>query len=508
MTLLPTTAPELRDYQRAAVEQIESATAESARAPLLVMPTGSGKTVVACELIRRAERALFLAPRRELIHQASRALAACGVDHGVHLAGADHLRQTYARVQLASIDTLLARMVRRQKLVLPNFDLVVVDEAHLSITERRQRLLDHWPDALRVGLTATPTRKDGKALGALYDRLIEPTTTAALVQQGYLVPGRYFSVSEPDLSRVRTVAGDYHQRQLAEAVNRAELVGDVVEHWLRHAGDRRTAVFCVSIEHAAHAADEFLRAGVSAEHVSADTPQAMREATFERFERGDTQVLCNVQLASYGFDLPALSCIVLARPTKSLMLYLQMLGRGLRPADGKPDCLVLDHSGCVHRFGFAEDERAWTLEGDMALATPPESRATGEVADAKRVECPECAAVFSRSRVCPECGYYLAPKGKEVETLDGELIEVGAHLNAEQQDRLAFYLELRGIARERGYKPAWAAHQYRERFGAFPPWAWNDHGEAQPTMATRRWVKSRLIAFRKAQQAKAQRPTG
>ena len=487
-------------FQVQAVALIDEAVASGARAPMLVLPTGSGKTTIAAELIRRADqRVLFLAPRRELVYQASERLAECGVLHGVHLAGADERKNSQARVQVASIDTLVARMLHRQRLILPDFDLVLVDEAHLSITKVRLRLLAFWPNALRIGLTATPTRKDGRALGLLWDRLVEPANTAELQRDGFLVPARYFSIAEPDLERVRTVAGDYHGRDLEAAVNQPRLVGDIVQTWLARAADRRTVVFCTSIAHSVALSEAYQRAGVAAEHVDAGTPTAEREAIFARFSEGRSQVLTNCFLASYGFDLPVLSCVVLARPTKSLMLYLQMLGRGLRIAEGKADCLVLDHSGSVHRHGFAHDERLWTLDGKYALKRAASS-AKREAAEAKRIDCPECSAVFSGTRTCPECGYYLAPKGKLVETIDGELVEIGATRNEDEQERIAFFLELRGFAHERNYKPGWAANQYRAKHGAWPPWSWQDLPAAAPGLVTRRWIKSRLIAWRKSQQ--------
>ena len=494
-------APVLRPYQTAAIEQLDAAIASGSMSPLMVLPTGAGKTVIAGEVIRRdpSKRSLFLAPRRELVTQTSEKLRDCGVEHGVIMAGAEMAFNMYAPVQVASIDTLLAR---RHRLVLPSFDQVIVDEAHLSITETRQNLLNEWPNAVRIGLTATPTRKDGKALGLLYDRMIQPTTVQELTELGYLVPARYFSISKPDLERVRITGGDYNSGELAEAMNNAALVGDIVQTWLANAGSRRTVVFCCSIEHSVAVTDEFLRNGVAAEHVDAKTPQHDRDAIFARFKAGKTQVLTNCFLASYGFDLPALSCVVLARPTKSLMLYLQMLGRGLRIAEGKSDCLVLDHSGCVHMHGFAADPRAWTLEGDRALL-PPEPADPKEKSEAKRIECPECSAVFSRTRTCPECGFYIAPKGRVVETIDGELIEIGEHEQRGTQERMAFFLELRGIASERGYQNGWAAHKYKEKHREFPPFAWNGLPVLNPTVETRRWVKSRQIAWAKSKQKRA-----
>jgi superfamily II DNA or RNA helicase len=505
MSLLIQAAPPLRPYQIAAVEQIERAYADGKRAPLLALATGAGKTRVAGEVISREVQkgrpCLFLAPRRELVYQASNSLAAVGVDHGIHMAGREDLEDAWAPVTVASIDTAMARVLKRGRRPFVDPELIVVDEAHLSITKRRQELLNTWPDVRLLGLTATPSRKDGKALGVIYDLIIEPITVDQLTEHGYLVPARYFSLSAPDLARVGTVAGDYHQGQLEKVMTHPGLVADVVQTWLDRGADRRTAVFATSIAHSTALAEALQRAGVAAEHVAADTPTAERTSIFQRFTSGSTQVLCNCFLAAYGFDLPDLACVVLARPTKSLVLYLQMLGRGLRPAEGKSDCLVLDHSGAVHEHGFATDPRHWTLHGKYALESPTSSPSLRE--ESKQIDCPECSAVFSGTRTCPECGYVLVPKGREVKTMDGELVEIGAGLPAKEIDRRQFYGELRGYCVERRYKEGFAAHKFKDRFGVFPPYEWHDLPILDPTIQTRRWIKSRNIAWAKSQHARA-----
>lgn len=486
----------LRTYQLQSLEQVESA---QERRVLVVLPTGAGKTVVAAELIRRevnrGGRALFLAPRRELVMQACAKLAE--VRHGLLLAGAGG-QDIYASVQVGSVDTLMSRAIRRRSLVLPGVSLVVIDEAHIGLTKARMTLLDLWPGARLIGLTATPTRRDGRPLGLLFDAMIETATTASLMAAGHLCKARYFTVSEPDLRRVRTVAGEYNAEDLDQAVNRVELVADVVSTWLARAAARRTVVFATSIAHSAHLAERFMRAGVAAEHVDANTPALMRDQIFERFRSGRTQVLTNCNLASYGFDLPELDCIVLARPTKSLALFLQMIGRGLRVAPGKADCLVLDHSGAVRRHGFAHDARKWTLEGEAALVDTP--KAARERRESRLLVCPECSAAFAGARLCPECGYFFAPIGREVETLDGNLVEIGEHMADSDQERLAFFLELRGYGIERRFKPGWPAVNFLKKFGMWPPRSWNDYPPTKPSFPTRRWAQSRLIAWHKARE--------
>lgn len=494
---------ELRPYQQAVITRLDQLEHVGVRAPLVVAPTGSGKTVIAAEIIRRSadKRVLFTAPRRELVHQTCKKLDAFGVEYGVLLAG-DKRTNLYARVQVASRDTLIARLLRSRRYDLAPFDTVIIDEAHVGLTDRTTQLLGLWPQARIIGLTATPTRSDGKALGRVYDELVEVATVAELMEQGFLVPGRYFSVSEPDLRAVRTTAGDYNQLDLDTVMNQSKLVGDIVEHWLTHASTRRTVVFATSIPHSVALAQQFLTQGVAAEHVDANTPQHAREAIFERFSNGRTQVLTNCTLASIGFDLPELDCVVFARPTKSVGLYLQMLGRGLRPTPGKSDTLVLDHAGNVHRHGFAQDPRFWTLHGKYAIDEQKtrEAKRKREEAGEVTINCPQCKAVFAGSNTCPSCGYYFAPKPRVISTREGSLVEVGA-LKARQMtegQRLSFYLELAGLAEMKGYKPGWAAYKYKERFGAWPPYGWRDQAGVEPSMSTMRWAKSREIAYHNA----------
>ena len=491
-------APTLRPYQEGAIKNFDKSVLAGRRKILIVAPTGSGKTVIAAAIIQREASAgrsvLFIAPRRELVHQAAAKLKAVGVAHAYILAG-DSRHNAYAGVQIASIDTLRAR---KHKLHLLNPQVILIDEAHLYVTKIRTELIANWPRALLIGLTATPSRKDGRGLGVLFDELIQVSTVAALTESGHLVPARYFSISEPDMSRVATVAGDYKQDDAATAM--APLIGDIVRTWLSRAGGRRTVVFCMTVAHSVSLRALFADAGVRAEHVDGETPIDHRAGILDRFASGEIQVLCNVQVASIGFDLPAVDCIVLARPTKSLVMYVQMIGRGLRPALAKTDCLVLDHSGTVHRLGFAADERNWSLDGHADLAT---AKAMREVASGKAMTCPECLCVFCGGRVCPECGHYIAPPGKQIFNMEGELIEVGEHAPEDEASKMTFYSELRGHADNRGFNPGFAAHKYRERYGTYPPWAWKTRPSAEPSLATRRWIQSRNIAYAHARAAQA-----
>ena len=503
---VPTQPIPLFYYQERAIVMLRDAVATGAKAPLLALATGAGKTRIAAAWIQSeldaGNSSLFLAPRRELVHQCSAGLRSFGIRHGVIMAGEEHRMDPGALVHVASVDTM-ASWARRLKLGrLPAFDNVIYDEAHLSISEIKADLLAQWPDAIKIGLTATPVRKDGKALGILYDRLIEPVTPAELVAQGYLVPAKYYSLNCPDLSGVRTLGGDYNNAQIDAIMGEAKYIGDVVKTFLERAADRRTVVFCCSIAHSIAMCEAFQRAGVAAEHVDADTPHDERARIFARFISGQTQVLTNVYLASYGFDLPELSCVIFARPTKSLMLYLQMLGRALRTAPGKDHSLVLDHSGNVHRFGLATDPRPWTLDGIMSF-TKAKERKKKDQKDYGLIECPDCHAMFSQSRICPECGYELRRKGQHVVSADGELVRYKPDApppTVVEQTKSNVYRMFVYYGRARGYKDGWATMQYKKKFSQWPPREWATLKAIEPDIETRRWIQAQMIAYRKSQE--------
>ncbi len=495
----------LHPYQDRVLEDVESRIAAGKRRILLVAPTGAGKTVLATEAVRRhvqcAGRVVFLAHRRELIDQAADKLFRAGIDHGVILAG--HPTRPGELVQVASIATLHARAIRSSTMDLPPADLVVVDEAHHVRARTYQQIIAAYPDAVILGLTATPCRGDGRGLGKAFDTMVEAPSVAELTGLGYLVPARIYAPSAPDLKGVRTVAGDYNERELAERVDIPQLVGDVVTHWLRHAERRRTVVFACGVAHSLHLRDEFNRAGVAAEHLDGSTPAEERDAILKRLAAGTIDVVSNAMVLTEGWDAPAVSCLVLARPTKSLGLYRQMVGRVLRTAAGKVDAVILDHAGAVFQHGLPDDPITWTLDADKKA----ENRAHRARQDGRKstglATCPECAGVRLAGRPCEFCGWRPHGRAEGVEVVDGDLVEVGKNgLRAPPADsramRRAFHGQLVWIARERGYADGWAAHKFKEKFGSWPE---SRHVmPAEPDDATRSWVRSRQIAYAKAMQ--------
>jgi superfamily II DNA or RNA helicase len=407
----------LRPYQVGAVAGIEARIAAGVRRLVLVLPTGGGKTTIAGSLILRAvargQRVLFLAHRRELIVQAYLRLLDMGLSVeqvGIVMAS-DARRRPGAAVQVASIDTLRRR-------ARPLADLVFVDECHRALATSYREIAADYPDAIHLGLTATPYRADGKGLGDAYDELIVVATPRQLIGEGYLVEPRVFTVppsQRPNLAGIRVARGDYAARELDEAMNRQALVGNIVEHWQRHAGGVRTVVFAVSIAHSRHITERFREAGIPAEHLDGATATQERDAILARLDRGETQVVSNCGVLCEGWDQPSVKCAVLARPTKSTGLYLQQAGRILRPWQ-ETAAIILDHAGCAHEHGLPQDDRDFSLEGTKRRRAAKDPTAPVR-------ECPGCFLVSSlATRVCPGCGEVLVASREPPEEVAGDLV--------------------------------------------------------------------------------------
>lgn len=472
-----------RPYQLDAVQRVRQHIRAGRRRVLCVAPTGAGKTVVASHItecsVDLGNRVLFLAHRRELISQAFRKMIGCtcraGYEHdslteqdpecrgdglprkmvGV-LRSSDRRRNPAAAVQVASIDTLRNR-------ALPPANLIIVDEAHRSLANTYRQIMAAYPEAAVIGLTATPYRADGKGLGDAYDELVVVASPSQLMAEGFLVEPRIFTVPAskmPDLSGVRTRGGDYDEDELAEAVDRDGLVGDILDHWARRAEGRQTVVFAVNVQHSKHIVERFRAAGIAAEHVDGTTPTVDRDAILARLERGETRVVSNCAVLTEGWDMPSVKCAILARPTKSTGMYLQQAGRILRPWRGV-GAIILDHAGCAVDHGLPQDDREFTLE-------PAKKRSRTTVATSAKT-CEGCFAVLPlATRVCPECGHVFVVADTPAEQLEekpGELVEVK---KASKDEKRAFWDATCAAAIAKGYKKGWAWYRYRDKFGVNP----------------------------------------
>lgn len=457
----------LRPYQESAIEGVREAFRAARRAPLLVAPTGAGKTVmfgfVAQQTASRGKRVLILAHRKELIRQASRKLYDAAVPHGIIAPGHTPTRDL---VQVASVQTL-GRRLSDPRYSAP--DLIVVDEAHHAVAGQWRDIVTAYPQARILGVTATPERLDGKGLGieagGIFDALVIGPAVADLVTGGFLTPTRIFAPSEaPDLSGIRTRGGDFEPGALADAMSKATLVGDAVAHYARHTPGQPAILFSPSVAHAEAMAEAFRAAGWRAEAASGSTPPAQRDAAIAGLATGAVQVLCSCDLISEGLDVPAVGAVILMRPTKSLGLYLQQVGRGLRPAPGKTHLTVLDHAGNTLRHGPPEMPRQWSLAGRTKKdreAVPPTR------------QCPTCFAVFAPAPACPECGHVFEVKSREIEHVEGDLVDAtdsmaerwGRHRPLTEVLREARDEDLKAIAKARGYHHGWIKHVLASRHG-------------------------------------------
>jgi DNA repair protein RadD len=494
----------LRPYQIEVISQFQAAIAAVKRRILMVAPTGAGKTILAVAIILDAlaknKRVQFLAHRRELITQASRKLHASGCDHGILLPG--YPQRLHEAVQVSSIATLYARAIRTSCIELPEADLVIVDEAHHCRARTYTKLLDAYPNAIIVGLTATPCRGDGRGLGNVFDTMIECPSVADLIDGGYLVGTKVYAPYRPDLTGVRIERGDYVEAQLANRMNTDRLVGDIVTHWFRLSERRQTVVFATGVAHSVHIRDEFRRAGVLAEHIDGSTPTDERDKILVDLSAGRIELVSNAMVLTEGWDQPSVSCLVLARPTKSIGLFRQMIGRVLRPAPGKTEALILDHAGATFTHGFAEDPIRWELSEDRKAENKAHaSRGTPEAPGL--TTCPECRAVRFQGKPCGACGWRPQSRAKPVAVGDGDLAQVERDrsvrpntYDAEYKDR--FHRGLIWIAREKAYKPGWASYKFKTKFGEWPRSRTPPVPEP-PAPEVRSWVRSQQIAWARSQ---------
>lgn len=486
---------ELRPHQSEAVRLLRQAIASGSRRPLLQAPTGAGKTVLAAAIINLARakgnRVIFVVPAITLVDQTAREFFAEGI-HDIGVIQASHpMTDPSKPVQIASADTLRRREI-------PEAGLVIIDEAH-----RKSRFIeewmarDEWADVPFIGLSATPWTK---GLGRLYDRLIIAATTKRLIEAGLLAPYRVFAPSKPDLSKVRTVAGDYHEGDLSKVMSDRVLVADIVETWLGKGEGRPTLCFAVDRIHAKTLQQQFQDRGVRCGYMDATTPLEERERVRRAFQARDLQVVCNVGVLTTGVDWDV-RCIVLARPTKSEMLYVQIIGRGLRTAPGKDHCLILDHSDTTLRLGFVDDIHHTRLcDGTLSAG----KRATKEKAPPRPRECERCHYVWTSGVSCPSCGH--APsRTTEVETVDGELVDLTAQRKANAADwaeKVAFIRQLRAYRLETGKAEGWVAHQYRRKFGVWPndPRVKYAPPAAGVSPEVRSWLKAQAIRWAKSRE--------
>lgn len=416
----------LRPYQTNAIQAARELVGKGSKRILLVSPTGSGKTLMFCDVIRGAmekgSRALVLAHRRELIQQTSAKLRDYDVSHGIIMSDVRPAPQR--GVQVASVQTLLNR-----RLAFPECEIIVVDEAHHAVgTGSYERILSWYPNAVVLGVTATPWRHSGEGLmdprwKFHFDDHLTVATPRQLRDGGYLVPVDAFEYRAVETDGLKSSHGEFVvDAELERRATNSQLMGSVVDEWILHANGKRTIVFAVNVAHSMALCARFRAAGVAAEHVDGNTPNGQRDRIFERLRSGETKVLTQCEIATEGLDLPALECGVLARPTKSLGFALQCMGRLMRPSPetGKDRARIHDHAGVLRLHGHPYDDRDYS-----PLKTSQEVDAwmgESEKASVNRRRCTKCGnvLVIGEAGACQACGHTFTPE----EQLEVERVEV------------------------------------------------------------------------------------
>lgn len=479
----------LRPYQSNLIDAIRSSYRGGNQRVLVVAPTGSGKTVMFCHIAQKArdnqKRTMILVHRAELLDQTSRTLTAFGVPHGIIAAG--RTSDGSELIQVASVQTLVRRIDR---VIDP--DLIVIDEAHHAIAGSWRKVVERFAGAHILGVTATPERLDGKGLADVFGDLLRGPEVRDLIRDGYLsAPVYYAPPGDIDMSSVQLRRGDYDQKGLESVMDAPKITGDAVDHYRRICPGTPAIAFCVSINHANHVAEEFRRAGFRSATIDGTLSAEDRRDRVRSLGNGRLQVLTSCEIVSEGFDLPIVAAAILLRPTQSLGLHLQQIGRVLRPAPGKDRSIILDHAGNLARHGLAEDIRDWSLEG--AEKRRKKAKAEDSI---KTRQCPRCYACHPWSDRCPECRHEYVTDGRQIEVVGGDLVALDtrfqqcggcAHVHSrwdascpkcgmihdpvrarkKEQGRAQTLDELVELGKRRGYKNpyGWAKHTWVARQG-------------------------------------------
>ena len=468
----------------------------------MVMPTGSGKSPVfsqiAQSVVANGKKVLFLVHRRNLVFQLNKTLRDhFGVIPGIIMAGVE--TNLDRQVQLASIQTY-GRRIRLDDLVYnPHFinaDVVLIDEAHRAVAKSFKNVVKLYEDKIVIGCTATPCRADGRGLGEVFNKLVDVIGIKKLTDQGYLSPIRYFVPSHINLDGVEISMGDYQIKALAEKTNTKKLIGDIVDNWLHLAENRKTIVFCVNVKHSIAICDEFNTRGIPADHLNARHSDEEREVVFKRMDRGDIRVIVNVALFQEGLDIPDVSCIVIARPTKSMGLFRQMCGRGLRPQEGKT-CLILDHGNVIETHGLLEWDIEWSLNGKKKAWSKPTKEQTK-----KLVRCRACGLTFEGSKYCPDCGTEVKSFGKKIETIDAELREIKPEKGTVLEKRLFLGMLKAWVPKQKNPNPKRVLGAFRGRYNVWPHSSYKDVAPIEPDEAFLNYMKYQAIKWAKRQNKK------
>lgn len=413
-----------RPYQSKALDEIRRLILSDEKRILLQLSTGGGKTFVFSTILKGAHlkgtRAVMVVRSRALVDQASRRLAEMGVPHGVLMSN-DKRYNLSLPIQICSVDTCRARNLY------PEAKLVIIDEAHYAVSESFRNFLKNYNDAIWISVTATPWVREG--LGHLANEVVYPISMQELIDQGFLVPAKYFVASQFDSSKIKTVNGEFQDASAMEAFEKQAIYGDVVDNYKKRCVGC-TWIFAINLEHAARIKQEFSDAGIESIIIDGDTPIDSR-----KFLLDENELVISVGTLTTGVDVPRVKNIILCRPTRSRNLHVQILGRATRPYPGKEFFNCFDHVGNIARHGFIVDEQKVNLKEVEEAKKSSSSRNPAP----KVKQCPEClAAVLTPLRGCPECNYKW--EVAEIKHVPSEMVELKTDIKSRLQARAEYHL--------------------------------------------------------------------
>ena len=447
----------LRDYQDQIISDVRSLMSQGHRTLLIVSPTGSGKTALTAHMLKSAAAkglsSWFICHRRELIYQSSRAFTSIDVDHGIVCAGVPPAPQKL--VQVCSIQTLANRLSK-----IPKPRLIIYDECQHMGATTWERVYRENPQAFHIGLTASPTRLDGRGLGDFFSHMIKGPSVSSLIERNFLSEYKAFAPAVVNTESLHTRMGDFIKSELSDLMNRPTVTGSAIHEYKRNAMGKRNIVFCSSILHSETVVASFNAAGIPARHVDGETPHNEREESLRLFQEGKILVLSNVDLFGEGLDIPSVEAVTLLRPTQSLCLHIQQIGRALRPSPGKTHAIILDQAGNIERHGLPDEEREWNLDGVVHVKS-------GQREPSVKI-CSTCfAAQKSGPPKCIYCGSEFRIKPRKIKQQDGELGEINKDeliasrkAKRQEQGRAETLSDLIAIGKSRGYKNAYAWAKY------------------------------------------------
>lgn len=439
--------PTLRPYQIDILNRVHDAWKHGYKAPCVVLPCGGGKSCVVAEMAKlttwSGERVLFIVHRIELVDQIRRMFISWGVDMDYCTVG-------------------MVQMLTRRVKTMPPPKLIITDENHHCIAASYRRIYDAFPNAYKVGVTATPVRLNGDGLGDVNDTLIVGATAEWLIDNRYLASYEYYAPEITDITvGLHTRMGEYVQSEIESKLMKSAIYGDVISNYRKLADGKKAICYCASIKHSAAVAEAFNAAGIPAAHLDGDTPKLDRAGIITNFRSGKIRVICNMDLISEGFDVPDCDCAILLRPTKSLTLYIQQSMRCMRYMPDK-HAIIIDHVGNYARFGMPDAPREWTLE--------KKDKKAHENNTVSVITCPSCYRTFERENIldgkfCPYCREPLPKMLREIEEKPNtELKKIeGFRLSFSRPEDCKTFGELQAYGKARGYKNGWAWHQAKQR---------------------------------------------